>query len=108
MKPFYKILINILLVYSIILVQVPVHVYAQYCHKRVEKMTMMGAKKGLKKPSLDEIQHAKVFILLNHYCVCGTTVTVLVQIFGGHIFRCCHKFSIFAILFSRITGLGIV
>ena len=30
--------------------------------------------------------------------------TVLVQIFEGRIFRGCHKFSIFAILFSRITG----
>ena len=33
--------------------------------------------------------------------------TVLVQIFEGHIFRGCHKFSIFAILFSRITGFRI-
>ena len=32
--------------------------------------------------------------------------TVLVQIFKGRIFRGCHKFSIFAILFSRITGIG--
>ena len=39
------------------------HVFAEYCHKRVEKMTMMGAKKGLKKPSLDEIQHAKVVVM---------------------------------------------
>jgi len=30
--------------------------------------------------------------------------TVLVQFFGGLIFRWCHKFSIFAIFFSRITG----
>ena len=52
------------IMYSYILVQVQVHVYAEYCHKRVEKMTMMGAKKGLKKPSLDEIQHAKVSIIL--------------------------------------------
>ena len=60
---------------SYVLVQVPVHVYAEYCHKRVEKMTMMGAKKGLKKPSLDEIQHAKVSIIcmFTHcvMCFCG-------------------------------------
>ena len=31
--------------------------------------------------------------------------TVLVQIFEGRKFRGCHKLSIFAILFSRITGL---
>ena len=30
--------------------------------------------------------------------------TVLIQIFEGRIFHWCHKFSIFAILFSRITG----
>ena len=30
--------------------------------------------------------------------------TVLIQIFEGRIFCGCHKFSIFAILFSRITG----
>ena len=44
--------------------QVPVEVYAQYCHKRVEKMTQSGAKKGLKKPTLEEIKHAKVNRLL--------------------------------------------
>ena len=49
--------------YSYIVVQIQVHVYAEHCHKRVEKMTMMGAKKGLKKLSLDEIQHAKVSII---------------------------------------------
>jgi len=30
--------------------------------------------------------------------------TVLVQIFKGRIFHLCHKFSIFVVLFSRITG----
>ena len=34
-------------------------------------------------------------------------VTVLVQIFEGRIFHRCHKFSIFVILFSRITGFRI-
>ena len=38
---------------------------------------------------------------------CMETFTVLVQIFEGRIFRGCHKFSIFAILFSRITGFHI-
>ena len=36
-------------------------------------------------------------------CVSGY-ITILVQIFEGHIFCGCHKFSIFTILFSRITG----
>ena len=40
--------------------QVPVEVYARYCHKKVEKMTMTGAKKGVKKPTLEEIVQAKV------------------------------------------------
>ena len=35
-------------------------VYARYCHKKVEKMTMTGAKKGIKKPTIDEIVQAKV------------------------------------------------
>ena len=34
--------------------------YARYCHKKVEKMTMTGAKKGLKKPTIEEILQAKV------------------------------------------------
>ena len=34
--------------------------YATYCHKRIEKMTQMGPKKGLKKPTVEEIKHAKV------------------------------------------------
>ena len=29
-------------------------------HKRVEKMTQTGAKKGVKKPTIEEIAHAKV------------------------------------------------
>ena len=40
-----------------------------------------------------------------HYHVCRDEQhTVLVQIFEGRIFRGCHKFCIFVILFSRITG----
>ncbi|XP_064384607.1 rho GTPase-activating protein 39-like isoform X2 [Halichondria panicea] len=38
---------------------VPVEVFAQYCHKRVEKMAQSGAKKGVKKPAVEEIIHAK-------------------------------------------------
>ena len=41
---------------------------------------------------------------------CNTSMqnsTVLVQIFEGRIFHGCHKFSIFTILFSRITGFRI-
>lgn len=37
-------------------------VFAQYCHKRVEKMAQSGAKKGVKKPAVEEIIHAKVML----------------------------------------------
>ena len=37
----------------------------------------------------------------------GPLNTVLVQISEGRIFRGCHKFNIFAIIFSRITGFRI-
>jgi len=39
--------------------QVPVGAYAEYCHDRLEKMIVRGAKPGgLKEPTLDEIRHA--------------------------------------------------
>ena len=47
--------------------QVPVEVYARYCHKKVEKMTMSGAKKGLKKPTIEEVMQAKVRGLIHTY-----------------------------------------
>ena len=34
--------------------------YAQYCHRKIEKMAQSGAKKGLKKPNIEEVVHAKV------------------------------------------------
>ena len=42
-------------------------------------------------------------------CISYITVQsiILVQIFEGRIFRGCHKFIIFAILFLRITGFRI-
>ena len=41
--------------------QVPVGAYADYCHDRLEKMIVRGAKPGgLKEPTLDEIRHAMV------------------------------------------------
>jgi hypothetical protein len=38
---------------------VPVHKFAQYCHKRVERMAITGGKKGIKKPTLEEVVLAK-------------------------------------------------
>ena len=40
--------------------QVPMELYAQYCHKHVEKKAQTGTKKGVKKPTIEEIAHAKV------------------------------------------------
>eukprot|EP00117_Sycon_ciliatum_P029557 scpid50616/ scgid23504/ Rho GTPase-activating protein 39 len=37
----------------------PVQVYAQYCTKRLEQMRISGAKKGQKKPSLEEVEHGR-------------------------------------------------
>ncbi len=60
----------------------PVEVYAKFCHKRVEKITRSGAKKGLVKPTLEEIQQAKVrqllmgLSLISMYMYC-TTVLIL-------------------------------
>ena len=56
----WKLITNVV-VFSV-LMQVPVEVFAQYCHKRVEKMAQSGAKKGVKKPAVEEIIHAKVML----------------------------------------------
>ena len=57
-------------------------VYAHYCHKRVEKMVQSGAKKGLKKPSLEEVIHAKVrtscTVLYIHVLYCTLHVCTVV------------------------------
>ena len=46
--------------------KVPVETFATYCHKRVEKMTQWGPKKGLKKPTIEEIKDAKVSTCKQH------------------------------------------
>ena len=33
--------------------------YGKYCYRMLEKMRAKGAKKGLKKPALDEVIHAR-------------------------------------------------
>lgn len=38
--------------------EVPVMMYAEYCHDRLGKMVVRGAKHGQKKPTVDEISHA--------------------------------------------------
>jgi hypothetical protein len=39
---------------------VPVSVHANYCYKRLERMRDTGAKRGLKKPTAEEIERARV------------------------------------------------
>ncbi len=56
-------------------------VFAQYCHKKIERMAQSGAKKGSKKPTIDEVVHAKVGVVggcgrlqsnkENFSCVCN-------------------------------------
>eukprot|EP00118_Oscarella_pearsei_P012444 m.91897 g.91897 ORF g.91897 m.91897 type:complete len:718 (+) comp36709_c0_seq23:192-2345(+) len=38
---------------------VPVSVHANHCYKRLERMVQAGAKKGLKKPTAEEVEQAK-------------------------------------------------
>ena len=40
--------------------EVPVSIYAKVCQKRLEKILQTGPKKGLKKPTLEEIELSKV------------------------------------------------
>ncbi|XP_069477872.1 rho GTPase-activating protein 39 isoform X2 [Ambystoma mexicanum] len=38
---------------------VAISTYAKYCYSKLQKAALMGAKKGLKKPILEEIKHAR-------------------------------------------------
>ncbi|XP_077637870.1 rho GTPase-activating protein 39 isoform X1 [Lonchura striata] len=38
---------------------VAISTYARYCYSKLQKAALTGAKKGLKKPNLEEIRHAK-------------------------------------------------
>ncbi len=40
--------------------EVPISVYAKVCQKRLEKILQTGPKKGLKKPTFEEIELSKV------------------------------------------------
>ena len=45
--------------------EVPISIYAKVCQKRLEKILQTGPKKGLKKPTFEEIELSKVN---NHSC----------------------------------------
>ncbi|KAM9307627.1 rho GTPase-activating protein 39 [Gastrophryne carolinensis] len=38
---------------------VAISTYAKYCYRKLQKAALMGAKKGLKKPNIEEIKHAR-------------------------------------------------
>ncbi|XP_030075832.1 rho GTPase-activating protein 39 [Microcaecilia unicolor] len=38
---------------------VAISTYAKYCYSKLQKAALMGAKKGLKKPNIEEIRHAR-------------------------------------------------
>ena len=40
--------------------EVPISIYAKVCQKRLEKILQTGPKRGLKKPTLEEIELSKV------------------------------------------------
>ncbi|XP_029468070.1 rho GTPase-activating protein 39-like [Rhinatrema bivittatum] len=37
----------------------PISTYAKYCYRKLQKVAVTGGKKGLKKPSVEEIEHAR-------------------------------------------------
>ncbi len=47
--------------------EVPISIYAKVCQKRLEKILQTGPKKGLKKPTFEEIELSKVQI--NYHCI---------------------------------------
>ena len=46
--------------------QVPIHHFAEHCQRRLEKTMQSGAKRGIRKPSLEEIEQAKVWLVIVH------------------------------------------
>lgn len=40
--------------------QVPVHHFAEHCHRRLDRTMQSGAKRGVRKPTIEEIEQAKV------------------------------------------------
>jgi hypothetical protein len=40
--------------------EVPISIYAKVCQKRLEKILQTGPKKGLRKPTYEEIELSKV------------------------------------------------
>ncbi|KAJ1124683.1 hypothetical protein NDU88_003132 [Pleurodeles waltl] len=41
----------------------PISTYAKYCYRKLQKVAVTGGKKGIRKPTLEEIEHARNAIL---------------------------------------------
>ena len=46
--------------YGDVILQVPIHHFAEHCHRRLDRTMQSGAKRGVRKPTIDEIEQAKV------------------------------------------------
>ena len=55
------------------MLQVPIHHFAEHCQRRLEKTMQSGAKRGIRKPSQDEIEQAKVMGSLGFDSVGGVS-----------------------------------
>ncbi|MBN3272699.1 RHG39 protein, partial [Polyodon spathula] len=44
---------------SLLQTGLPISTYAQYCYRKLQKVAVTGGKKGLRKPTIEEIDHAK-------------------------------------------------
>ena len=66
-KNFFSIdvIVSVTLCFS--LFQIPVTQYASHCSVRLKRIARTGAKRGLRKPSVDDIQQAKVVTYLFTY-----------------------------------------
>lgn len=48
------------MIHAFVIFQVPISHFADHCHRRLERAQATGAKRGVRKPTMDEIEQAKV------------------------------------------------
>ncbi|XP_052240509.1 rho GTPase-activating protein 39-like isoform X4 [Dreissena polymorpha] len=62
--------------------KVPIHHFAEHCHRRLQRGMLSGAKRGVRKPTLDEIDQAKKSI----YCpsMFGSTLEDVMKMQRDH------------------------
>ena len=54
--------------------QVPVSHFAAHCRRRLERISQTGAKKGLRKPTIDEVEMAQVGCRNDHVSLGSSTM----------------------------------